>query len=70
MAKKKETIDITPKWVNLLPMFFSWLENGVKSQKQCAKEEITRIAKFADTLMEHKTHGGLTCKCGETFDLS
>lgn len=71
MAKEKtKLIDVTPKWVNLLPMFFNWLEDSVESQKQCAREEIGRIAKFADTIMEHRKHGGLTCKCGETFDLS
>jgi hypothetical protein len=66
----KHIINCTPKWENLLPMFFQWLECGVKSQKECAKIEIKRLAKMADTFMEHREHGGLTCKCGETFDLT
>ena len=66
----KHTIDCTPKWKNLVPLFISWLQSGEPSQKNLARDEITRLAVIADTFKEHSKHGGLTCKCGETFDLS
>lgn len=71
MTKEKTiTIDCTPKWENLVPLFISWLQSGEPSQKKHAREEITRLAVIADTFQEHNKHGGLTCKCGETFNLS
>ena len=71
MAKEKTIIiNVTPKWENLTPMFFHWIESGLESQREFAKEEVNRLAKIVDTFMEHRNHGGLTCKCGETFDLS
>lgn len=66
-----ETIDIVPKWKNLTPMFFNWLESGTKSQKKLAREEILRLGQIVDTFMAHRKHGGLTCNgCSETFDLA
>ena len=65
-----ETIDVTPKWIHLLPMFFQWLESGAPQQKKFAQDEIRRLATIVDTFMEHRHHPGLSCKCGETFDLS
>ena len=68
MAKK--TIDLTPKWENLVPMFIGWIKNGTPEQRRHAKEEITRIAQILDKFLVHRKHGGLTCKCGDEFDLA
>ena len=67
MVKK---IDMTPAWKDLVPMFVRWIETGTDSQKQTAIEHIEQMASVLDSLLEHKTHGGLVCKCGETFDLT
>lgn len=70
MAKKKhETIDITPQWKSLVPLFVIWLESGTTSQRKCAREHIEQLATLADILLEHHKHGGLTCKCGKQFEL-
>jgi len=65
----KQIIDVTPKWVNLVPMFISWIQEGTPSQKEEARLSIMQLAKIADTFMAHREHGGLTCKCGDTFEL-
>ena len=67
---KSETIDVPPKWINLLPMFFYWLQEGTASQKQFAKSELTRLAKIADVFLQHRKHGDIVCACGEIFKLS
>ena len=68
-TQKTETIDITPKWQNLVSMYFQWIENGLESQREFAISELTRLAKIADKLMSHRKHK-LTCDCGEEFNLS
>ena len=70
MKTKIKTIDITPNWVNLVPMFIRWIEEGSTENRQTAIDSIEQMAKAMDKLLEHKTHGGLTCACGDDFDLS
>ena len=69
MKTKTETIDITPAWVGLVPLFVEWIETGTASQKMLAINEITKIATLADIIKEHKNHGGLHCDCGITLEL-
>jgi hypothetical protein len=70
MANPKKTIDLTPKWENLVTLFVCWLESGTKSQKQTAITEIRRLATIADALQKHKNCGKLRCDCGQTFSFS
>ena len=65
----KQIIDVTPKWENLVPMFIGWIQEGTLSQREEARKSITQLATIADTFMVHRKHGGLTCKCGDTFEL-
>lgn len=46
--KTIRVIDITPTWVNLLPILFDFLQSGNQAQQALAKEEITKMAKAAD----------------------
>lgn len=45
-----EKIDITPKWVEILPILFEILENGNEEAKQIARAEIQRLAKTVDNM--------------------
>ena len=69
MKSKTETIDVTPEWVGLVPLFVEWIRNGKTSQRQLAITEITKIATLADIVNKHKKHGGLHCDCGTTLEL-
>lgn len=42
------TINITPKWVNLYPLFKEWILHGKPSQKDLALSEFKRLCEFAD----------------------
>jgi len=42
------TIDATPTWVSLIPVFVAVIENGSAEGRKIAIEELTRLAKFAD----------------------
>ncbi len=68
-GKKVGTIDCTPKWEGLVPLFVEWIRTGKESQRKHAVEEFVRIAKILDVLMEHRKHGNLSCPCGEEFKL-
>lgn len=48
MKEKVETIDITPTWSALLPVFMAALEYGTESAKDAARSELRRIAQLAD----------------------
>jgi len=52
-----QKIDIEPKWVDLMPLFFEWLEYGKESQKETAKNEIMKIAETADILRQAQKKG-------------
>lgn len=48
---KKElvgTIDITPKWMGLFPMFKDWVYNGNQTQKDSVVEHLEILCKSAD----------------------
>lgn len=48
MKKFIRTLDLTPTWESLLPIFFDQIENGNEAQKKIAKEELTRLARAMD----------------------
>lgn len=43
-----KTIDCTPTWFSLTPLFFEVLENGNEIAKGTIKKELQRMAKIAD----------------------
>lgn len=57
MGEETKTIDIEPKWVDLMPLYFDWIENGKKSQRDLAKKEILKIAETADVLRQAQKKG-------------
>ena len=57
MNKKKQaegkvikTIDVTPKWVALYPLYAEWIDSGTKEQKQLVKDELLKLCKVADAV--------------------
>ena len=69
MKEKVKMIDLTPKWVSLVPLFVQWIVDGGPA-RDTAFESLKQMAEICDTFAKHKKHGGLTCKCGDNFDLS
>jgi len=45
---KTETIDITPTWNGLYPIFCEWIDRGSSKQKQLLKDELKKLVKIAD----------------------
>lgn len=48
--KKKlvKTVDATPSWVSLVPLFIEWIQDGNSQQHMDASENIRQMAKIAD----------------------
>lgn len=46
------TVDCEPLWVDLVPLFCEWLEQGTESQKEIARNDILKIAKIADIVRQ------------------
>lgn len=44
------SLDLTPTWAGLLPAFFAMLESGTGEGPKIAKEELARLAAFADSV--------------------
>jgi hypothetical protein len=42
------TIDMTPTWEGLLPSLIAMLQDGSPVAQQTAREELTKLARFAD----------------------
>lgn len=45
-----ETINITPKWKGLMPLYIELLQNGKSEGRKTATEELTRLAENADNI--------------------
>lgn len=45
---KTETIDMTPTWEGMLPVYIAVIENGSFEGQRIAREELKRMAKLAD----------------------
>lgn len=44
----KHIINCTPRWENLIPLFCEWIKDGTPDQRKIAKENLLKLAKFAD----------------------
>lgn len=49
---KARTIDITPTWRGLLPVFLALIESGTAEGRKTAREELQRMAEAADKFNE------------------
>jgi len=47
-ATSPRTIDMTPTWEGLLPLYLAAYSNGSFNGMKAAEEELTRMAKLAD----------------------
>lgn len=47
---KTHTIDCEPKWVDLMPLFCDWLEQGIN--QEFVRKELTKIATIADIVRQ------------------
>ncbi|VVB59098.1 Uncharacterised protein [uncultured archaeon] len=47
-------VDVTPKWVDLYPLFCEWIDSGSKEQKEYLKGELLRLCKVADAVNASK----------------
>jgi hypothetical protein len=54
---EKKTIDVTPKWQDLMPQMIEMLENPKSNiySKIEVKEELMRLAKMVDDIIENKS---------------
>lgn len=52
MKEKVGTIDLTPTWRSLVPMFIMALQSGTPTGQQMAKEQIEIMANIADEYNE------------------
>lgn len=54
------TIDLTPSWRSLIPMFIAAMQDGTPTGRAMARDELYRLADFADAhlaaLKEEKTN--------------
>lgn len=50
----KKTIDITPRWEGLFPLFSNWMDNGTREQKELVKSEFLKLCKIADRVRDLK----------------
>lgn len=48
MLDTAETIDMTPTWAAVLPIYIACLEDGTEAGKRAAREELARMAAAAD----------------------
>ena len=46
--EKVTTIDVTPKWIDLYPIYAEWVDSGSQKQKQLLKDELLKLCKVAD----------------------
>lgn len=46
--RKVGTIDLTPKWIGVLPIFIEGLLNGTAKGQAIAREELANMARLAD----------------------
>jgi hypothetical protein len=50
---KVGTVDITPKWIAVLPVYIEAIQNGSPSARNAAVQELQRMATLADLYFDH-----------------
>lgn len=54
---KETTIDIEPRWNDLVPLFCEWLQSGNEEQRKIAKEHIEVMAQITDKYRQTQKRG-------------
>ena len=54
MKNEVETVDATPTWEGLLPLYLMSYENGANEGRRAALEELQRMAQLADAYVASK----------------
>jgi len=57
MKNEVETIEETPTWQGLMPLYLMAYENGASDGRRAALEELQRMAKLADLYVASKKGG-------------
>ena len=50
-----ETIDITPKLVDLYPLYADWIDSGTSNQRNLVKKELLKLCKAVDNPVKEET---------------
>lgn len=58
MKEKTKTINVTPSWKSLYPLFKEWIMTGQKSQKEHVCEELKKLCELADIYNQSHTDEG------------
>ena len=58
-AKFVGTIDLTPTWVGLIPLFVTAIEHGTPVARAGAIEELYRLAAYADDMKARPRNGDI-----------
>lgn len=53
--KKTKTLDATPDWTSLVPMFIEWIQSGNSEQHLQASESIMQMARVSDAYRKNKS---------------
>ena len=69
MKTKVKTINLTPSWRSLVPLFVEWLQGGTASQRATAIEHLNQMAEVMDELAKHKGHIVSCNECKVDFQL-
>lgn len=59
MKNEVETVDATPTWEAVLPIYLMAYENGKNKGRGAALEELQRMAKLADLYVASREGGAL-----------
>lgn len=58
LAGKKrvvKTVDATPDWVGLVPLFMDWIQNGNQKQYEEAQRNLMQMAKISDSYRKNQS---------------
>jgi hypothetical protein len=56
-GKKKvvKTVDATPDWVGLVPLFMDWIQNGNPQQYEEAQRNLMQMARISDSYRKNQS---------------
>lgn len=54
-GKLVKTVDATPDWVGLVPLFMDWIQNGNATQYEEAKRNLLQMARISDSYRKNKS---------------
>jgi hypothetical protein len=54
-GKFVKTVDCTPDWVGLVPLFMDWIQNGNPQQYEEAQRNLIQMAKISDSYRKNQS---------------